>query len=331
MVLSSLMDRLFLGRFSHSDNHSAWYSFHYENVLGTRLEINLKARSPNQAREVKVCVLKEIERLEQIYSFYRPDSELMQWQNNLLKSNLSTDLKWIIEQAAYWIDVTKGAFCPYVVALSNLWKEAERLERHPAQAEIDRILEGISGRDLEKISLERPTVNFNAFAKGYIVDQACLKAMDQSAIEGVLINIGGEIRHIARADHPKPLDISVLNPFSPLDNEAPETTLTICNQAIATSGDTWRGFQIGQNWYSHIIDPRTGYPAKNVVAASVLAKDCATADALSTAFSILEIKESLEIASTLPDIGCLLITKEGKRYSNSLWDQQVKNLVKESI
>jgi thiamine biosynthesis lipoprotein len=71
---------------------------------------------------------------------------------------------------------------------------------------------------------------------------------------------------------------------------------------------------------SHIVDPRTGQPTERIASASVFAPDCATADALSTAFSVLTPRESVALADSLPDVGCLLVERDGTITTNATWN-----------
>ena len=115
--------------------------------------------------------------------------------------------------------------------------------------------------------------------------------------------------------------MAIAHPLQPADNQPPLTRLRIQNQGVATSGGTYRGFQHGQQRYSHLLDPRTGYPVSQVVGSSVLAPTCATADVLATAFSVLPPAQSLALANQLDGVGCLLVEASGQTWSNPFWDQ----------
>jgi FAD:protein FMN transferase len=90
--------------------------------------------------------------------------------------------------------------------------------------------------------------------------------------------------------------------------------------AIATSGGYRRGFIAHGRRVSHIVDPRTGQPTERIASASVFAPDCATADALSTAFSVLTPQESVALADSLSAVGCLLVERDGTITTNATWN-----------
>ncbi|MBQ9372682.1 MAG: FAD:protein FMN transferase [Thermoguttaceae bacterium] len=103
--------------------------------------------------------------------------------------------------------------------------------------------------------------------------------------------------------------IGVAHPLAP---ERRLGELWLRDRALATSGATYQFFWSGGKRYSHIIDPRTGYPASGVLSATALAGSGAEADALSTAFFVLGVEESMAFCERRPDVGALLIVEREK-------------------
>jgi FAD:protein FMN transferase len=294
-----------------------WYANHYEAVLGTSLELRIRASNRHQALLAEAALLAEIDRLELIFSRFLSNSEL----NRFLASSemqVSAELLEVLSLAESWRQLTHNTFHPGVDALSALWRSgsiplASQLE--PILEQLDKPLWTISD-DLVQRTSSLP-VNFNAFAKGWIVDRACLVAAKLEGVQDVLVNIGGDLRHAGSSEQ----RVTIANPFSSIDNAPALCEVRIQNQAVAGSGNSRRGFQIGSDWYSHVIDPRTGQPVKHTVAVSVIAPDAATADALATAFCVLEVEDSLKLADNLPDIACLIVTEDRQVHTNKRWPQ----------
>ena len=159
-------------------------------------------------------------------------------------------------------------------------------------------------------------LDFNAIAKGRIVDRSALAAAAAGARE-VLLDIGGDIRHLGSSRQ----RVAVADPRDPADNAPPGAVITLSGEAVATSGGTYRGFRVAELWYSHVLDPRTGRPVRGTAAATVIAPDCATADVLATAFNVLAPHESLALADSLTGVGCLLHTSDGDVLSNATFDR----------
>ena len=305
---------------------------HYEQVLGTLLEIQIWAENQPQAKIAEAALLAEIDRLEEVFSRFRETSELNRWQQHPGQTTaVSADLGKVLADSLHWHQMTAGAFHPAADALSELWKAGAENDHHPEPAAIQQVLEKLqdplwtvtmqdrNGHGMAATKHTSLTVNFNAFAKGYIVDAATRAAHACPGVKEVLVNLGGDLRHLGE----KSVQVLIADPFSNAINADPIARLQIKQQGVATSGCTHRGFRVGTEWFSHLLDPRTGQPVEHVVSASVIASDSATADVLATAFSILAPFDSLKLADQIPGIGCLLVTQDHQVHSNGLWDRHL--------
>jgi FAD:protein FMN transferase len=298
-----------------------WHTNHYEAVLGTSLELRIRATNRRLALLAEGALLAEIDRLELIFSRFLPNSEL----NRFLAASqmrVSAELLEVLSLAESWRQLTQNAFHPGVDALSALW----RSDSIPHAAQLEPILEQLQ-QPLWTISdnlVQRTSslpVNFNAFAKGWIVDRACLIAAEFEGVQDVLVNIGGDLRHSGQTEDSSGQRIAIADPFSSIDNAPSLCEVRVQNGAVASSGNSRRGFQIGSDWYSHLIDPRTGWPVQHTVAVTVIAPDAATADVLATAFCVLEVEDSLQLANSLPEIACLIVSEDRRVHTNQCWPQ----------
>lgn len=84
-----------------------------------------------------------------------------------------------------------------------------------------------------------------------------------------------------------------------LDNAPPLLTFDLCDAAVATSGSARRGFSVGEEWISHVLDPRTGQPAGSSASVTVVAADATTADAVATIVSVMDVAEGLAFVDSL--------------------------------
>lgn len=298
------------------------HTAHYERVLGTSLELQIVSRSEQAGPQAEAASLAEIDRLETIFNAYAPSSELNRWQSFRDEEiTVSPELGELLATSNYWCKKTQGAFNPAVEAITRIWKEHAE-QNQPVRDELVDVLGELKqplwsfGRSHSTACrLTRLPITLNSIAKGFIIDQAALCAAQVESVDEVLVNIGGDLRHIGS----KPVSITIVDPFAPAENAPAAATIQICNQGLATSGNYRRGFRIGEHWFSHVIDPRTGYPVEHVVSASVIAPDAMTADVLATVFDVFVPDESLAFADALPNIGVLLITEDGMSLSNAYW------------
>ena len=141
--------------------------------------------------------------------------------------------------------------------------------------------------------LSNAPLMLNSFAKSYIIKHASDAANTSANVNAVIVNIGGDMVVSGNLDE----TITISNPKADAENEMPIDQLVISNKAVATSGNYRRGELISGQWYSHIVDPRTGYPADNIISATVVASNATDAGALATAFNVMSPSESIKLAS----------------------------------
>lgn len=215
---------------------------------------------------------------------------------------------------------TDGAFDITVAPLANAWGFGFKKGAFPNQAMIDSLLE-ITGYD--KVSLSdagkvlkqdaRIMLSCSAVAKGYAVD-VIAQLLEKKGIRNFMVDIGGEI--VARGENPKKT-LWRIGINKPIDdslsiNQELQTVLNVSDVGIATSGNYRNFYYKDGKKYAHTIDPRTGYPVQhNILSATVIAKDCMSADAYATAFMVMGLEEAERFADAHPDIdACFIYTND---------------------
>lgn len=305
-------------------HQSAQYTTHYENVLGTSFELQVVAASASAARHAEEAALRETDRLDAILTGYAPDSELAAWLAAPPDpTRVSPELAEVLAAAEAWRLRTNGAFNPAVRAIGDALQTDVSLARlthlivdlRQPLWEVDRC-RGNAQR------LTPLAVSLDGLAKGYIVQRAATAASQVSGVSAVLLNVGGDIQHVGSA----PVRVGLANPFNSAENAEPLEVIALRGEALATSGGYRRGIHIGGEWHSHILDPRTGLPVTRVVSASVFAPDCMTADALSTACSVLEPREAVALIDSVPGAGCLLVEAHGTITASARWTQRTHHV-----
>lgn len=304
---------------------SKLHSFAYEQVLGTTLELSVWAEKAAAEAACKI-VLSEIDRLSAIFNRFDSHSELNAWLASENERLVSADLLYLLQESQSWVEQTRGAFHPAVDELSRYWQEAQANNELPDAERITQALQYF-GQASYSLNIKKSTakkliplgLNFNAIAKGHIVDSAARLAAWKTNSDSLLLNIGGDVRHMGSAD----VKVGLEDAFSKTDSQATALTLKLNNQAVACSGNSRRGYQIARKWYSHIIDPRTAWPVSQTINVTVIAPECSTADVLATAFSVLTPQESLELADSLKNVGCRLVSQEGQVWINDYFKLQI--------
>jgi FAD:protein FMN transferase len=297
----------------------------FERVLGTSLEIQVLADRRRAAEHAETRILGEIQRLEQVFSVFLPDSELSTWCRTLDRPfRISEELAVALEETERWRVWTEGAFDPRAELHTRHWQARERdsnmssalSHSEPFDADAPLWIIERGGGEVTARKLTPHPISLNALAKGIIIDRSCGAAARVDGVRQALVNVGGDLRHIGDGH----IRVGIANPFVDAENAPPLATVCIRGQGLATSGSYRRGFRIGDRHRSHIIDPRNGHPAEEVLSATVIAPSAADADALATAFSVLHPPRSLELADSLPAVACLLVTADRRVHTSSRWE-----------
>lgn len=223
-------------------------------------------------------------------------------------------------------DKTGGAFDITVAPMVNLWGFGFKSGTAPSAQAIDSLRSIVS---YKKVRLEgrrivkddkRTMLDCSAIAKGYGTDVVA-RFLKTKGIENFMVEIGGEVVTSGVSEARVPWRIGVTKPTDDslsVNNEV-QTVLNVTNKAMATSGNYRNFYYKNGRKYAHTIDPKTGYPVQhNILSATVLANNCATADAYATAFMVLGLEGSKAVLDRHPELMAYLIysDKDGK---NAVW------------
>lgn len=311
---------------AHSPEPPAWGAHHYryqhQPLLGTFVEVRVPAATePSTADEIDDAVISEIERLQLVLSAFDPASELERWKRGEIDSP-SVEFSAAMRLALDWQSRSGGTFNTSSGTVSAAWRRAELAGQPPTPVELAALASAIAEPRFVIDDNGRPVpvgdcsgVNLNAFAKGWIVDRGVDAARAIHPEIDVLVNAGGDLRHVGTA----PLRVGIENPLRAFDNEPPVVVVNLDNAGLATSGRARRGFRVANEWHSHVIDPRTGATVDSTASISILAEDAATADVLATIAGLMPTSEALAYTSSL-GAGCLIVDASGVLHSNRLWD-----------
>jgi thiamine biosynthesis lipoprotein ApbE len=309
------------------------YISRFENVLGTSMEIKVMTTSQPDASSVEKAAIEEINRLSGILSGYNPDSEFSRWlRTSGQPVKISPELFEVLNLFDEWRAKTGGALDASAEVIGKLWKQAASRLSEPTQQELANAVAEVKAThwvldpfNHSATHLSAAPLMLNSFVKSYIIKQAAATALSSGKTDAVVINIGGDLVVAGNVNE----TINVSNPKADAENEAPMDQLMVSNKAVATSGNYRRGELINGHWYSHIVDPRTGLPADNIISATVVADNATDAGALATAFNVMKPAESIRLAQTVPGAEYLIITKDGERIASKGWGALETPAIKE--
>lgn len=276
-------------------------------MMGTFVEVISRDRN---APEI---VFKEIKRIEKLLSRFDPDSEISEL-NRSGKLLVSPETFYIIKKAKEFWQLTDGAFDITVGPLLEIWGFRDKNYRIPDRNEIKRALKSVGSdkivlkekNNMVKLKSLKVKLDLGAIATGYAIDCA-VKRLREAGITSCLINAGGDI-YCLGSKFGKPWKIAVQSPFEGKFSDF----LYLENKAVATSGDYEKYFIKGGKRYSHIFNPKTGYPCDSGIASvTVIAQDSLTADFLSTAIFVLGKEKGEALAKQFPDTQLIFKNRDG--------------------
>jgi thiamine biosynthesis lipoprotein ApbE len=320
-ILSLSLAVILITAFTPKKNE--WYIARYENILGTSMELKVAAASPETSKTAEQVVLREIDRLSKILSGYDPQSEFSKWfKTTNIAVPVSNELYEVLDLFDHWRLRTNGALDPSAEAVTRVWKKAAQQQRLPDPAELSAAVEKVRQSHWRldpathsAIHLDQVPLVLNSFAKSYIISHAVAEARKATGAPTIVLNIGGDI--VVSGETREPVAIS--DPKADAENDRPIDKIKVGNAAIATSGNYRRGELIAGQWYSHIVDPRTGQPADGVLSATVVAPSATDAGALATAFNVLTVAECTSLAGQYKGVEYLILTKDGHRIQSTGW------------
>jgi thiamine biosynthesis lipoprotein len=155
-------------------------------------------------------------------------------------------------------------------------------------------------------------IGFGAIGKGYGADKAKSLLISIGVVSGI-INASGDMNTWGKQPNGKDWKVAITNP---LDKDKVFALLPITNGAVVTSGNYEKFVKFNDTRYSHIIDPRTGYPSNGIISVTVFAPKAELADALATSVFVMGKEVGLSRINQLPKIECIIIDDKGNIFTS---------------
>jgi len=293
----------------------------YHGRMGSNFEITIFAPSDSLIDLGIKTALDETARIELILSEFILGTEVWNVNQNagINPIKVSKELFELTQRCLKISTLTDGAFDLSWCAASKLWHFDSTLTKVPSQAQIDSILPLVNYQNIElneanqTIFLKKKgmKIGFGAVGKGYAVKK-CKEAMKRIGIENAMVKAGGDLITWGKMGN-VPWSIGISNPN---DKRTIFSWLEIGETAISTSGDYEHFVIIDSVRYSHIINPKTGYPSKGVRSATILCPDSELSDALSTSVFVLGVDPALGLINQLKGVNCILFDENNNIHNS---------------
>lgn len=290
--------------------------------MGSDFEITVVAKNSEEGVNFIDAAIAEISRLEKMISSWDPASETSKINTNagISPVKVSEELFNLIARAQAISKITDGAFDISFASIDKLWKFDGSMTAMPSEEEIAQSVKKINYQNiiLDKtnktifLTEKGMKIGFGAIGKGFAADKA--KALLQKlGVSAGIINAAGDMNTWGTQPNGTSWQVAITNP---LDKNKAFALLPI-KGAVVTSGNYEKYVTFNGTRYSHIIDPRTGYPATGIISVTVFAPNAEFADALATSVFVMGRTIGLDRINQLDRVECIIIAEDGSIYTST--------------
>lgn len=292
-------------------------------LMGTRFEITVVAPNEEIGYINIDLAVSEIERIEKIISSWDKDSEtsLINQNAGIKPVKVSPELFGLIERAIKISEITDGAFDITYASMDNIWKFDGTMTSLPSKEDVQKSITKIGYQKIvldpekETVFLLEPgmRIGFGAIGKGYAADRA-KELLVSKDVKGGIINASGDLTTWGTKVTGEKWLVGIANPLS---KDKVFSWLPIIESSVATSGNYEKFVTLNGKKYSHIIDPRTGYPTTGISSVSIFAKQAELCDALATAVFIMGKDVGLHMINQIDGVEAVVVDSDNKIHKSS--------------
>lgn len=291
-------------------------------TMGTTYHVKVVAAASEDLSGLKEKIERRLLELNQVFSTYIKSSEIGRFnamQQTGQKFEVSDDFMQVMRAARDIHRLSEGAWDGTINPLVDLWSFGPT-RREPRMPSADAIKALVPKIGFEHIQIKEPnflvknlaevTLDLNAIAKGYAVDQVS-EMVAAAGYKNYLVEIGGEVYAAGLRPDGQRWRVGINRPQKDAAFNAVYRVVSVFNQAFATSGDYRNFFVLNGVRYSHVIDPRSGYPVSNgVVSVSIIADNCTLADGLATAIMVMGAEKGIRLVDRLPNVEAFIVVED---------------------
>ncbi len=292
-------------------------------LMGSRFDITVVAVNEELGYINIDEAVAEITRIEKLISSWDQDSEtsLINRNAGIQPVKVSLELYKLIERAKQISEITDGAFDISYASMDEIWKFDGSMKRMPSEDDIKKSVARVGYQKIilneqdHSVFLKQPgmKISFGAIGKGYAADKTKELLVANQVVAGI-INAAGDLTTWGTKVSGEKWLIGIANPLS---KDKIFSWLPIVESSVATSGNYEKYVIFGGKKYTHIIDPRTGYPASGINSVSIFAKSAELCDALATAVFIMGREAGISLINQLGGTEVILVDDHNKIYKSN--------------
>lgn len=290
--------------------------------MGGKFEITIVDKDSLSAESDIDEIIAEIRRIEYLISDWKSETQISEVNRNAGISPVKVDQEVLelTKRAIHLSEITNGAFDISFAAMDRIWKFDGSMEEMPTREAIKKSVEKVGYKNIVLDSVDNTIflrlpgmkIGFGALGEGYAADR-CKALMLKKGVQAGIINGTGDMNTWGKQLNGKPWNIAIKNPFKA--NQL-LSVISLNEGAITTSGSYEKFVEFYGKRYSHIINPKTGYPATGLISVTVLGPSAEVANGFSTSIMVLGKEKGVELIKNFPDYQYLIITESGKIFKN---------------
>lgn len=285
-------------------------------LMGSDFEITVVANSKLDGEQDIQIAIEEISRIEALISSWNSNSETSRINQNagIAPVKISEELFMLIQRALQISTLTDGAFDISYAAMDKIWKYDGSMKQMPSE---NAIKNSVAKVGYKSVMLDENSttvflknkgmkIGFGAIGKGYAADKA-KKLLISKGSSGGIINASGDMNTWGTQPKGKEWQVAITNPL----NKNRAFAILPIKDAVVTSGNYEKYVTFNATRFSHIIDPRNGYPSSGILSVTVFAPLAELADALATSVFVMGLETGLDRINQLKGVECIIITDTG--------------------
>lgn len=286
-------------------------------MMGSRFDITVVAADSISADGYIDTAIGEIDRIEKLISSWDPKSQTSKINQNagIQPVTVDPELFDLIDRAIGLSRLTDGAFDISYASMDRIWKFDGSMTEMPTESALRKSVARVGYYNivLDKVNstvfLKKNgmKIGFGGIGKGYAADKA-KKLLKSKGVSSGIINASGDMNTWGVQPDGSEWKVAITNP---LNKNKAFALLPLNNGAVVTSGNYEKFVEFGGKRYTHIIDPRTGYPSSGIISVTVFAPSAELADALATSVFVMGREVGLDRINQMPNIECIIIDDKG--------------------
>lgn len=291
-------------------------------LMGSRFDITVVAANEQESDDYIDAAVNEIGRIEKMISSWDSLSETAA----IIKSagikpvKVDKELFDLIARSIKISELTNGAFDITYASMDRIWKFDGSMKKLPSEEQIAASVEKVGYKNIVPDSQEQTVflkkkgmkIGFGALGKGYAADKA-KQLLISMGVPGGIINASGDLTVWGTQPDGSPWMVGITNP---LNKNRVFSWFPLDNNAVVTSGNYEKFVEFSGKKYSHIIDPRSGWPVSGLTSVSIFAPKAELADALATGVFVMGRETGLDFVNQIPGIECVIVDDRGKIYTS---------------